>query len=273
MSEAEGKSRMSSGSRLRLRLLALLASVFFVLPVQAQDTTDPVEVEIAAYEFPPYYSSRLPRHLLGELVAELNQRQQRFQFTITEVRPAKRYEALQPEGCCSLIFFESLDWGWSEHTEDIVDAGVLLSQGSDCYVRLKGAPEEPVERIGGVVGYHYDFAGYQNDTKLLEEEYNLYLADTHRTLINMLLGERLDMIVLSEEYIQLLQQEEPELAAQLEVLDEVDQQYRTQVLAARDGPVPAEWIKAELQSMYEDGVLTALFSSFGVQNILITDES
>lgn len=263
---------MKSASRLRLRLLVLLASMFFVLPGQAQDTADPVEVEVAAYEFPPYYSSRLPRHLLGELVAELNQRQQRFQFTITEVRPAKRYDALQPEGCCSLIFFESLDWGWSEHTEDVVDADVFLSQGADCYVRVKNAPEEPVERIGGVVGYHYDFVGYQSDTQLLEKEHNLYLADTHRTLINMLLGERLDMIVLSEEYIQLMRQEEPELAAQLEVLDEVDQQYRTQVLAARNGPVPAEWIKAELQSMHEEGVLTALFSSFGLENILIADD-
>lgn len=273
VSEAMGKRSMSTGSRAGLRLWVVLAGLLLVLTAQAEDSADPVQVEVAAYEFPPYYSSRLPRHLLGDLLSELNHRQQRFHFIITEVRPVKRYDALQEDGCCAVIFFESQEWGWQPYVPESVNAGVLLSKGADRYVRLDGETTEPMERIGGVVGYHYSFVDYQNDAMLLEEEHNLYLADTHRTLLNMLLGERLDMIVLSDEYLRSMKNQEPDVLAQLEVLDNVDQHYRTRVLTARTGPVPVEWLNAELQSMYEEGVLTALFSSFGLQDILIIDET
>lgn len=264
---------MTTGSRTGLGVLALLAGCFLGMPLQAQepDPAVPIEVEVAAYEFPPYYSSRLPRHLLGELLAELNQRQQRFRFTITEVRPAKRYEAIQADGCCSLIFFESVDWGWDEYLPELVSAGAYLTHGADRYVRMEGTDEVPVERVGGVVGYHYNFAEHQNDALVVENEYNLYLADTHRTLINMLLGERLDMIVLSDEYIGLMAQQEPELVEKLHVLEEVDQQYQTQVITARDGEVPLNWINRQLAAMSDEGVLHELFTSFGLQDTLISD--
>ncbi|MGX5915718.1 hypothetical protein ACR0ST_13395 [Aliidiomarina sp. Khilg15.8] len=267
-----GNWSMTTGSRTGLSILVLLAGCFFTLPLQAQESVAPIEVEVAAYEFPPYYSSRLPRHLLGELLAELNQRQQRFQFSITEIRPAKRYEAIQSDGCCSLIFFESLDWGWREYVPELVRVGSYLTQGADRYVRIESSVGTPVERIGGVVGYHYNFAGHQNDASIVENEHNLYLADTHRTLINMLLGERLDMIVLSDEYIRLMAQQEPETLEQLNVLEEVDQQYRTRVLVAREGQVPVEWINAQLQAMSDEGVLVELFASFGLQDSLIVED-
>lgn len=262
---------MSTGSKTGLHILVLLSAFFFALPLQAQENATPTEVQVAAYEFPPYYSSRLPRHLLGELLTHLNQRQQRFQFSITEVRPAKRYDAIQAEGCCSLIFFESVDWGWSDHVPASVEAGPYLTEGADCYVRNKNAPERLVERVGGVVGYHYSFVDHQNDALVVEKEHNLYLADTHRTLINMLLGERLDMIVLSEEYLRLMELDEPEVVAQLDVMDEVDQRYLTQVLAARDGQVPVEWIDAELQAMADEGILHELFASFGFEETLVSE--
>lgn len=229
-----------------------------------------VEVMVAAYEFPPYYSSRLERHLLGELLELLNQHQSDYEFSIHEVRPQQRYHAISEEGCCSVLFFESARWGWAPLLEeDLVTVGPLLTEGSDHYVRLQGRQGLEVERIGGVVGYHYNLVGYQSDQEVLENDYNLYLADTHRTLINMLLGERLDMIMLSAEYLSLLRKEEPDLYEQFMVLDEIDQEYRTRLLLKTQGEVSLPWMQQQLVELYEQNLLEPLFASFGMEESLL----
>lgn len=225
---------------------------------------------VAAYEFPPYYSSRLERHVLGELLELINQQQSDYRFLIHEVRPQQRYQAIAGEGCCSLLFFESVQWGWkSLLEEDVITLGPLLTEGSDHYVRLQGRQDVAVERIGGVVGYHYQLVDHKSDHNVLEEEYNLYLADTKRTLINMLLGERLDMIMLSAEYLSLLRIEEPDLYEQFLVLDEKDQGYRTQIMLQTQGEVQISWLQEQLTYLSEENLLEPLFASFGLEQALV----
>ncbi|RUO26710.1 hypothetical protein CWE09_08420 [Aliidiomarina minuta] len=229
-----------------------------------------VEVIVAAYEFPPYYSSRLERHVLGELLELLNQHQSDYEFSIHEVRPQQRYQAISGQGCCSVLFFESAQWGWQPLLEEgVITLGPVLTEGSDHYVHLQGRRDVEVERIGGVVGYHYGLVGYQDDKNLLEEEYNLYLADTKRTLINMLLGERLDMIMLGSEYLSALRKNEPDLYEQFLVSDEKDQEYRTRLMLQTKGDVSLSWMQQQLIYLSEEDLLEPLFASFGLEQALV----
>lgn len=267
---------------------------------------EPVPVTVAAYEFPPYYSSHLERHLLGELLAALNERQDEFEFEVIEVRPPHRYQALASAGCCELIFFEAVKWGWqpylldndpsatsAEHAGRSVVKGPQLTRGADFQMvhatetetqadssgtshgsTPPNALSQKIEqdngppRIGGIVGYHYEFVGFQNDVELLENEHNLYLADNHITLLNMLRRGRLDRILLNQELFSVLKTQSPDLARGLEASGIVDQQYVTHVLISAHGQISAVWLRQQLDAMYASGELQTLFQSFGLDDFL-----
>ncbi|RUO33995.1 hypothetical protein [Aliidiomarina soli] len=246
--------------------------------VNASD--EPTHVAVAAYEFPPYYSSRLERHVLGALLDAVNQRQQTFYFEIIEVRPPHRYQALEPEGCCQLIFFEAEQWGWSSYIGTHVEKGPKLTEGADIHVLRAEEDTSEVSndadgaaRVGGIVGYHYDFVDYQSDVAVLEQEHNLYLADSHVTLINMLSRGRLHSILLNTELLAMLELHDPDVAKTLKAGKTVDQTYATHVLVADDAVVNVDWLRGQLDEMWEDGSLAELFASFGLENHLVYDPS
>ncbi|MCC5878993.1 MAG: transporter substrate-binding domain-containing protein [Idiomarina sp.] len=241
--------------------------------VSAQNDQQPEGIYIAAYEFPPYFSSSLESHVMGALVKALNQRQQQYHFTITEVRPAHRYRALSPDGCCDLMLFQDPQWGWREGSNGAFIIGAGLTKGADLYLALDD-PHEVLQgevTIGGVQGYHYQLTGYQHDMDILEQDHNLYLADNHLTLLNMLRRERLDVVIMNEEMIRFMETWNESLLSDFDYQTAVDQEYETRIIGRQDRAELVNWLEAELASMAHEGKLAALFQRFGLQDHLSFD--
>ena len=81
----------------------------------------PREILVGGYHFPPYLIKPEEREqgLVPDLVAQLNQLQGRFHFSIVPTSAARRYRDLE-QGRYDLMLFEDPDWGWSGvHYESI----------------------------------------------------------------------------------------------------------------------------------------------------------
>lgn len=262
----------SATSTLGLWASLLLGSAFLCMSTSAhpQDSGTAETIYIAAYEFPPYFSSNLESHILGALVTALNRRQQQYHFTITEVRPHQRHHALTADGCCDLMLFEDPQWGWNELFNGNFLIGAGLTKGADLYLALDD-PQQVLQgevTIGGVQGYHYQLSGYQHDIDVLEQEYNLYLADNHLTLLNMLRRKRLDVVIMSEEMIRFMEVRNESLFSGINYKTAVDQEYETRIIGRQDRATLIDWLEVELATMAYDGKLTALFQRFGLQDYL-----
>lgn len=181
-------------------------------------------VYVAAYEFPPYFSEATPQHLSGALVAALNAEQDEFDFVVQRVAPNARYDALSTDGCCSLILFEDKKWGWAEKADYTVATTHPIILSHERFVALKHEDRDQTFfdrtglKFGGLVGYHYPFAGNITDNGVLENEYGIYLSHSHSTNLKMLLNKRLDLIMLHDDYIDTMI--EDEVREQLIIADE-----------------------------------------------------
>lgn len=257
-------------------LLVALLSLIFINPVYSQvddsEQAMPTTIVVAAYEFPPFYSSRVPQHLLGLLLDTLNSKQVEYHFKIREVRPQDRYSAIMSGGCCDLMLFESMDWNWPTEVDYVW--GDYLTSGSERLFALshrieRGEVDFVVDgsrRVGGVIGYHYQFAGFETSAALLEQEYNLYGADNQRTALNMLLNERVDLAVLTDEYVRWLQLRKQPMIELVVGADAYDHSYRTRIIGKPDGSITMTDFERLMWSLYEDGTLASLFDDFGIQH-------
>lgn len=173
------------------------------MTVAAQQT-----IYVAAYEFPPYFSENTANHMSGQLIAALNAEQDEYEFVLKHVAPNARYDALSAEGCCSLILFEDKKWGWAEKADYAVATTQPIKLGYERFVALKEPDRDQSFftqtglKFGGLVGYHYPFAGNITDNGVLENEYGIYLSHSHSTNLKMLLNKRLDLIMLHDDYIE-----------------------------------------------------------------------
>lgn len=237
-----------------------------------------IPVYVAAYEFPPYYSSRLSEHFLGTLVAELNRLQTEYLFIIHEVRPQARYAALgveQPNGgthhnvyqCCDVMFFESVTWGWPQNgtvmaSQPMIYGADRLYSNSNEFASLTSA-----DIVGGVVGYHYHYAGYATSATSSHNGVSLYRADSQLTLLNMLRNNRLQYALLTDEFIHWLAVEYPDLVSGIYPAPRVDGTYATQVLVAAQSTIPYTKLMAMINHLLEQPAVIAAMERYQLQRV------
>lgn len=251
-----------------LRLLVVL-SVAWVSTADAFSSAQPQSVHVAAYEFPPYYSAHLEQHVLGNLIAAINARQSDYQLHIVEVSPTQRHTQLSDNGCCELMLFQSPDWGWQER--DGIVVGPALTRGADLVV-ARDDPYQALQQdavVGGVRGYHYARTNYQHDLDLLEYEHRMYLSDSQLTLLNMLARERLEAVIVAQEFLDMMQRTQPELVARLHSNTIVDQTYQTHIIGLQDRAQVLDWLIEQLTAMADNGQLQALFDELGLAPHLV----
>lgn len=252
-------SQGKAGLRLCLVVFYLALSALLIAPLAADTESVARErVYVAAYDYAPYYSSHGNQHFLADLVNSLNDVQNEFEFVIREVRPQDRYSALSAAGCCDLIFFESENWGWQDSGYDYYASPGIL-RGRDRLYSLQNEYWEPQEhdRIGGVVGYHYQLTNMVTDTGYSEHEYRMYRANNQQTVLNMLRHGRIKFAMLSEEFVNWLAAEDPDQVAGLYESPYYDDDYQTQVIFSRTSPVSVCQLFAYLERVATDPFIQA----------------
>lgn len=246
------------------QLLLAALSLCFVSLAQAE----PIEVKVAAYEFPPYYSDTMPQHLAGEVTAALNALQSDYYFTLERIAPNARYTALSEDGCCDIILFEDRNWDWSKQAEYPVGATETLLQGTERFVALKHINRDQAFfevqglRFGGIVGYHYPFVANEKDKRVLEEQHGIYLTHSHQANLRMLMNGRLDLIMLADEFMQaVMSREERE---KLLLAEKPYGVYELQAVVNAKKAISVEVLNGLLQQLRENGTLQAVYQRFNV---------
>lgn len=221
---------------------------------------------IAAYDYAPYYSSGSDDHFLGQIVTNLNALQTRYRFEIREVRPHDRYAALGPDGCCDLMFFESENWGWKTSGYSYTASPGIL-KGCDRLYSMQNDYWEPKEtdRIGGVVGYHYQLTNMNTDILYSEIEHKMYRANNQMTLLNMLRHGRIQFAMLSEEFVNWLAAEAPETVEGLYASPVHKEVYETQIILSNYSPLDRRQFFVDLERLATQPEISAQVQRYQLQ--------
>ncbi|SIR81190.1 amino acid ABC transporter substrate-binding protein, PAAT family [Aquipseudomonas alcaligenes] len=244
---------------------ALLLAVLFSSGVRAAD-----EVVIAAVHFPPYVikpEQDAHRGLLGELVAALNAVQTKHRFGLRATSLNRRFDDFR-QARVHVAIFENPDWNWQGIAGTRIDMGL---EDAEVLVARR-APERDQryfddlmnKRMALFNGYHYGFAGFNNDPKWLEEHFNAVLTYSHESNLRLVLLGRADVAPITRSWLGARLREQPQLREQLLVSDWEDQRYRHYAILSPQAPISAADFRRALQLLRDNGEMQRIFAPYGI---------
>ncbi len=229
---------------------------------QAQGRT----VHVGAYPFLPFWDGQ--SGLTADLVQALNAFQKDYRFVLVPTSSARRYRDLE-DGQYSVIFFESLRWGWSERAVDATR--VYLRGDGEVYVARAqpGRDQTYFDTLAdkdllGVTGYHYTFAGMEADPAVLRQRFRITFGQDNAALLRHLLAGHGEIAVLTKSFVTRHLQQRPQDAVRLIISERYDQMYEHTALVARGSSPSARDLDALFERMEAAGVLRKLWSAYGM---------
>lgn len=248
----------------------LLRALPLALALCCQVAVAADEVLVAAVHFPPYTikpEENLHSGLLGELVAALNKAQTQHRFTLRATSLNRRFDDLRA-GRIHVAIFENPDWKWQGIAGARIDMGledaeVLVARAEtgreqSYFANLQG------KRMALFNGYHYGFAGFNNDPKWLEQNFNAVLTYSHESNLNLVLRGRADVAPITRSWLGSRLREQPQLKAKLLISDWEDQRYRHYAILSPQAPIKAEEFRHALDLLRESGELQRIFAPYGI---------
>lgn len=251
-----------------MRTTVLLLALLFALPAGAREL-----VRVGGYEFSPYVElqDEKPVGLTIELIEQLNRVQERYEFRFELTSPRRRYEDFS-SGRIDVIFFESPDWGWTKRGLKFQSTRELL-RDSEVFVALAGEGRDeryfaaPGSRtIAGVFGYHYAFAGFSDDPRVLEQKFRMSLVYSNFASIQLVLNGRTELAIVTRSYLDRFLRDNPEAAPRLLVSRRPDQVYALRALVGPQSKISPGQIEALLERLRQRGTLDKLWRSAGIIN-------
>ena len=253
-------------SRRRQGMLgALLLAALFSTAAGAAE-----EVLIAAVHFPPYVikpEQDAHRGLLGELVAALNKVQSQHRFGLRATSLNRRFDDFR-QGRVHVAIFENPDWNWQGIAGTRIDMG--LEDAEVLVARREPGRDQHYfdnlmnKRMALFNGYHYGFAGFNNDPKWLEQNFNAVLTYSHESNLRLVMLGRVDMAPITRSWLGARLREQPQLREQLLVSDWEDQRYRHYAILSPQAPISAEDLRNTLQLLRDNGEMKRIFAPYGI---------
>ena len=249
-----------------MRFFALLLVCLMTLPAWSKEV-----IRVGGYEFSPYVEiqNHKPRGLTIQLIERLNALQDRFEFRFELTSPRRRYEDFTA-GRIDVMFFESPEWGWTARNikfdstrEFLTDSEVfiaLAAEGRDerFFANMSG------HTIAGIYGYHYAFAGFNDDPKFLEQEHRMSLVYSNFASIELVLTGRVDMAIVTRSYLNRHLKANPKARAKLLVSKRVDQVYSLRALVRNGAKISSSDIEGLLTKLRQNGTLDTLWRAAGI---------
>lgn len=229
-------------------------------------------VRVGAYDFPPFVeveSGGPVKGLTVDIIDALNKAQGQYEFRVVSTSARRRYADVGA-GLFDLIFFESPEWEWTAKGAAVDFSNVFL-QGGEVYI----APAKPGrgqewfadlrgKRLVGILGYHYGFANHVAEPEVLAKDWGMKLVNNHRSSIEMVLADRMDVGVVTDSYLWAYLARNPAARERLLVSERFDQRYNHRVLVRRGGPIDVDNVNRLLAELDKGGTLARLWKSAGV---------
>jgi len=251
--------------RMLLNILMLAAPMLLVPQADAAQL-----VRIGAAHFPPY-TIRPERGedtgLLPQLVSALNSLQTDFRFETIPTSIPRRFRDFQ-QGRFDVAIFENPAWGWRGIAHGDVDMGL---EDAEIFVahKVPGRTQRFFDDLSGkrlalFSGYHYAFAHFNADPKVLTDQYNGTLTYSHDSNLQLVLRDRVSMALVTRSYLRTFMDNNPDDAGQLLVSDRVDQTYRHYALLRPASPISARQLSELLQRLRDNGQMDKIFQPYRI---------
>lgn len=223
-------------------------------------------VRVGAYEFPPYVDET-GGGVTRDLLDLFNATQSERRFEMVRTAPQRRYDDLE-QGRFDMIAFECRNWGWEGRAVEasrpfLRDAEVFIARAAPG-IDQRYFDDLAGKSILGRLGFHYAFAGFEADPKILEQRFRTRVTVTHEGNVRSVAAGRADLAIVTRSFLTRFLQREPELARQLVVSERSDQIYEHTLLTRQGGPVAIAWLDSLLDRLAEDGRLDTLWRRSGI---------
>lgn len=249
-----------------MRTTAFLLALLFAVPAWSKDV-----VRVGGYEFSPYVEieNQQPTGLTIELLKALNRIQDRYDFQFEFTSPRRRYEDFA-SGRIDVIFFESPEWGWTSRGIKFTSTREFMRDG-EVFVALAAPGRD--ERffaslagrtIAGIYGYHYAFAGFNDDPAVLERDFRMSLVYSNYASIQLVLSGRTELAIVTRSYLDRFLRASPKTAPRLLVSKRIDQVYSLRALVGEQARISADELEALLATLRQRGTLDKLRRAAGV---------
>ena len=248
-----------------MRAIIFLTALFVSLSAMAREI-----IQVGGYEFSPYVEFQQGRAigLTPKLLALLNKTQDKYEFRFVPTAPRRRYEDLST-GTFDVMFFENPEWGWSSRKinaavsrEFLRDQEVFVTQAAgrdqNFFTVLAG------KSIAGIYGYHYAFAGFNDDPSILESQHGMSLVYSHQAAIQLTLSGRVDMAIINRSFLNNYLRANPALKSRLLVSRRVDQTYSHRAMVRDGARITIHEIEALLDQLKRNGTLDKLWRDAGI---------
>lgn len=254
----------AGAARLGRTAAVLLAAILLATGAQARE----VKVRVGGYTFPPFVDLEHPDGgLLPVMLEALNTLDSAYDFQFVPTSPNRRYAAFA-RGRFDVIFMEMRDWGWETRNIEVEAIRPLLKGGEVYVARAEAARDQSyfddlkTKRLAGYIGYHYGFAGFNNDPAYLRKHFDIRLNTSHRGNIEELLAGRVDIAVVPQSFLDLYLKGNPEVRDRLTVGRKLDQAYRLGALVRPDGPIDRETLAGLIERLVDSGRMKEMLDRF-----------
>lgn len=262
---------MSLPHRLSRPLALVIAALLLGGTTAAQAKT---VITVGAYHFPPVAEvseDQQPQGLLADLIQGLEAAHDDIDIQIFHTSPKRRHLDFDA-GLYDVMFFESPNWGWTNR--DITFSRPILTD-EDFYIALR-KPGRDLDffddirnrQLIAISGYHYGFAGLENNTKTLQNNFKIEFSDSHSRNLKLIKADRpsvAEVAIISRAYLQRHLSEQPEDWRQLLISDRLDQRYELRIIARKHGPVSANDMMQRLAPLVADGSYRMMVEKWGLQ--------
>lgn len=227
-------------------------------------------IKVGGYPFSPYVTKSADGQYSGltlDILAQLNQIQDKYHFTFVSTSSMYRYQAFS-RNRFELMLFENRMWGW-QHV-DFYTLPIPLDDGEIYITQNKDQRDQHFfddiadKKLILVDGYHYNVTQDITDKALLNKKYDAAFVNSNHASIEAILRGRGDVAPVTWSYLQFYLKNNPDAAQKLLTSTRWDQRYQHQVLLSHHAAITENELMNYLQQLDKNGELDRLAQTYNL---------
>ena len=229
-----------------------------------------VEVKVGLAHFPAFVVVDERNNFSGiavDMIEVMNQFQDEYRFVIYKTTPERRHLDFRI-GAYDVSLFDDIRWGWHEFD---VEASRVYLMGGELYIaRAKPGRDQSFfsnfeeKKMVGILGYHYQFAGFNSDPAYLKQNYSMVLYQNPESIVRRVIAGKGDVAVITKSYLDYFLKQNSFYKRMLLISDTYDQIYSHTFIVRKNIKITAEDINELLDEMEAEGVLEPLWEKYGI---------
>lgn len=228
------------------------------------------QVNVGGYVFPPFVEKDNNGNISGitiDLINSLNKIQNEYHFRFVLTSSRRRYISFE-QSEFDLLFFESILWGWQKTS---IEATKVFLEGGEVFIALKSKAKNQGyfnsfknKSISAMLGYHYNFAGFNADPDFLRSQFKIHLSTDEKANIQLVLSGRMDITIVTKSYLDRFLLDNPSAKSDLLISTKMDQEYNHTMLVRKNLNPSVAKMNILLDKLVQTGEYQKILRKYGI---------